>query len=641
MEQLSEQIKLKILQAILAQRDFLGVYSNRDEGIIDFLNLIWPLKDLPSEDSRYNDAEGDAYQHLVNNNDWEIDYVFTTRFNLLGQDEQIFIKFLEVVVSPGVRGDRGQVVRYVSLINQLLLQTQVILVLMSYSDGLPVYGVQTRQQVSDRPQDLPPNQIPFFHSQSTVSKTYPHFYLGHDKWDDYHHRTTFGLAFVENKFNTTKIGGVKIMKRDTLVTAEVLPDTFTALSEDFCSLGQEEEYYANMVSNFRNRYQSILLALRDVALYPKIQEAFEFDDVYKTSLIRFNEPEQLARTIRFRLGGYEPGDWYKFTYRYTLPYAKEPLDITFDFDTEDFVKHRVFALIGKNGTGKTQVLSTLANELSKTHPGNLHPRKPLYSKVFTVSYSIFDHFQIPESDAAFNYVYCGIKKPGGGFLTEEEIMERTLSQAEKISYKSITAEWRSILSNFVPEDLLSEIFAGSSSRTLFQPQNFAAFYQKLSSGQNILVLIISEILAQIRYNSMILYDEPETHLHPNAITLLMNTIFDLVEQFDSYCILATHSPLVIQEILARNVIILERDQDVAYIRQMERESFGENLTVISEDVFGNRNIDKHHLSLIRSLVNENGNYESIAEILASKNLSLNLNTRLYIKGLIKERDEES
>ncbi|MCO5950579.1 AAA family ATPase [Mucilaginibacter flavidus] len=641
MEQLSEQIKLKILQAILAQPDFLGVYSNRDEGIIDFLNLIRPLKDLPSEDSRYNDAEGDAYQHLVNNNDWEYDYVFITRFNLIGQDEQLFIKFLEVVVSPGVRGDRGQVVRYVSLINQLLLQTQVILVLMSYSDGLPVYGVQTRQQVSDRPQDIPPNQIPFFHSQSTVNKTYPHFYLGHDKWDDYHHRTTFGLAFVESKFNTTKIGGVKIMKRDTLVTAEVLPDTFTALPEDFCSLGQEEEYYANMVSNFRDMYQSILLALRDVALYPKIQEAFEFDDVYKTSLIRFNEPEQLARTIRFRLGGYEPGDWYKFTYRYTLPYAKEPLDITFEFDTEDFVKHRVFALIGRNGAGKTQVLSTLANELSKTNPGNLYPRKPLYSKVFTVSYSIFDHFQIPESDAAFNYVYCGIKKPGGGFLTEEEIMERTLSQAEKISYKSVTAEWRSILSNFVPEDLLSEIFTGSSSRTLFQPQNFAAFYQKLSSGQNILVLIISEILAQIRYNSMILYDEPETHLHPNAITLLMNTIFDLVEQFDSYCILATHSPLVIQEILARNVIILERDQDVAYIRQMERESFGENLTVISEDVFGNRNIDKHHLSLIRSLVNENGNYESIAEMLASKNLPLNLNTRLYIKGLIKERDEES
>jgi ABC-type multidrug transport system ATPase subunit len=641
MEQLSDQIKLKILQAILAQRDFLGVYSNRDEGIIDFLNLIWPLKELPSEDSRYNDAEGDAYQHLVNNNDWEYDYVFTTRFNLLGQDEQIFIKFLEVVVNPEVRGDRGQVVRYVSLINQLLLQTQVILVLMSYSDGLPVYGVQTRQQVSDRPQDIPPNQISFFHSQSTVNKTYPHFYLSHDKWDDYHHRTTFGLVFVESKFNTTKIGGVKIMKRDTLITAEVLPDTFTALPEDFCSLGQEEEYYANMVSNFRDMYQSILLALRDVALYPKIQEAFELDDVYKTSLIRYNEPEQLARTIRFRLGGYEPGDWYKFTYRYTLPYAKEPLDITFDFDTEDFVKHRVFALIGKNGTGKTQVLSTLANELSKTNPGNLYPRKPLYSKVFTVSYSIFDHFQIPESDAAFNYVYCGIKKPGGGFLTEEEIMERTLSQAEKINYKSVTAEWRSILSNFVPEDLLSEIFTGSSSRTLFLPQNFAAFYQKLSSGQNILVLIISEILAQIRYNSMILYDEPETHLHPNAITLLMNTIFDLVEQFDSYCILATHSPLVIQEILARNVIVLERDQDVAYIRQMERESFGENLTVISEDVFGNRNIDKHHLSLIRSLVNENGNYESIAEMLASKNLPLNLNTRLYIKGLIKERDEES
>jgi ABC-type multidrug transport system ATPase subunit len=634
----SEQVKSKVFQAILEQGSFLGVLGN--DGIIEFLNLIWPLGEMPSEDSRYDNAEGDAYQHLVNNNDWEYDYLFLTRFKLL-ENEADFIKFMEAVVSPGVRGNRGQIAHYVALINSILAQSPSILVLSDYLDGLPVYRIESRTQINDRPTDIAPNQIPFFHTDSKTPKTYPHFYLSKDRWDDFHHKTSFGLSFVDGKFSSVKIGGLKIMKRETMITADVLPDTFTVLDDNFCSLGQEEEYYQNMVGQFPDGFQGILLALRDVGLFPKIHEAFEDDDIYKTSLIRFNEPEQLARTIRFQLNGYEPGDWYKFTYEYQLPYAREPLGVTFDFETGGPVKHRVFALIGKNGSGKTQILSTLANELSKTKTDKLFPRKPLYGKIFTVSYSIFDHFTIPSSDAAFNYVYCGLKKPGGGFLSEDEILARILDLAQKIEYKKIVQDWRSILSNFVPEDLLAEIFTGRRSNILFQPHNFTDFYQKLSSGQNILVLIISEILAQIRLNSLILYDEPETHLHPNAITLLMNTIFELVDRFDSYCVLATHSPLVVQEIQARNVIILERDQDIAYIRQMERESFGENLTVITEDIFGNRNIEKHHQNVIDQLVGQNFDFEAIIRLLTSKNLPPNLNTRLSIKAMINDRNEES
>ncbi len=35
------------------------------------------MKELPSYDGRYADAFGDVYQHCVNNNDWESDWVFT------------------------------------------------------------------------------------------------------------------------------------------------------------------------------------------------------------------------------------------------------------------------------------------------------------------------------------------------------------------------------------------------------------------------------------------------------------------------------------------------------------------------------------------------------------------------------------
>ena len=312
MEHFSEPIKIKIFNAIIEQIDFLGTYSKNDD-IIGFLNLIWPLKDMPSQDDRFDNAEADIYQHIVNNNDWDYEYLFLTRLEIL-QHNEYFRKFIEVIVSPDVRKDRGQIVRYVSIINLILIQTSNILVLMNYVDGLPIYLIQTRRQISDRPVDIPPNQVPFFHTKSTSEKVYPHFYLQHNRWDDFHHKTTFGLFYMESKFNSSKIGNVKIMQKDTTVTADALPDTFTALLSDFCSLGQEESYYLLIVSMFPDSYRSILLALRDVALFPKIHEEFENNEIYQTSIVRFNEAEQLARTIRFKLDGYESGDWYKFIY---------------------------------------------------------------------------------------------------------------------------------------------------------------------------------------------------------------------------------------------------------------------------------------------------------------------------------------
>ena len=38
-------------------------------GLVSFLKRIWPLTSMPSTDSRFKDAEGDIWQHMVNNYD--------------------------------------------------------------------------------------------------------------------------------------------------------------------------------------------------------------------------------------------------------------------------------------------------------------------------------------------------------------------------------------------------------------------------------------------------------------------------------------------------------------------------------------------------------------------------------------------
>ena len=69
---------------------------------------------------------------------------------------------------------------------------------------------------------------------------------------------------------------------------------------------------------------------------------------------------------------------------------------------------------------------------------------------------------------------------------------------------------------------------------------------------------MTEIIANIRYDSLIIFDEPETHLHPNAISQLINSIHSLADQFKSYCIIAPHSPIIVQGILSKNIFVINQ-----------------------------------------------------------------------------------
>jgi len=635
---IKREIKRKVFAALINRDDFLGIYNDYD-GILTFLGKIWPLRDMPSEDSRFDNAYEDARQHLVNNNDWELEPTFTDRFKLIDGKEEYFESFLETVVSPDVRGNTDSILVYVSIINGIIISSPHKLVHVDYFEELPVYRLMDRNSHSDLPIQISANKMPFFKSKEKIDQ-YPCFLLIYDNWDDFGYKTTFSLEYHTENNRWNKIGAVSIMKRDTNKTWDAMPIKFTSLDNSYCSLGISIEYYKTFQSLLSN-YQSALFALRDVALFPKIAEEFENDLIFKTSFLRMNDAEMLMRTARFTLNGINLGEAFKFNFNFRPPYAQNDINLNFDFQYEGGMEHRIYGLIGKNGTGKTRILSSLVNALSQDQPKTITPKRPLYGKVFSVSYSFFDRFEIPEANASFNYVYCGLKKRGGGWMSEEELKARFYDSARIIKEKEELSNWYLILKTFIPKDIVDEMFQGRGSSFEFVASRFGRVYEKVSSGQNILMFIITEIIAQIRYNSLIVYDEPETHLHPNAISELMNTIFALTDQFNSFCIIATHSPIVIQELQSRNIYVLERDDQMASVRKLDKEAFGENLTVITEDIFGNRDVAKHHIEFLRRLVREDKSFDEIVSLLETDEIPLSLNVRLYIKSLIAEENEKS
>jgi predicted ATPase len=635
---LSRQIKAEVFNSIIQTPSFLGKYEEYD-GILTFLNKIWDLKEMPSTDSRFKNAYEDANQHIVNNSDWSIEYLFTERLNLIDGEESKFVIFLETVVNPTVRKNKDEILLFVSKINNIIQVSGHKLIITDYFEELPVYKFKDSTKLSDLPIDIIENKIPIYLSTSKEPIEYPSFVLSYDRWNDYGLVTMFDLAFRADALNSISLGKVKIMKRDTNSTWETFPEKFTSLPSDYCSLGQKKEYYQRLKYNLTTDYYSFLLGIRDAAIFPKIHEQFENDDIFKTSLIRDNEVERLARTIRFEIEGINPNEYFKFNYSYQPPYAENTIALNFDFEYNTDFEHRIYAIIGKNGTGKTRILSSLAKSLSQKEPQSFSPRKPIYGKVFTVSYSFFDRFDIPSSDASFNYVYCGLKKGKNEWKTEEDMLADFYKSVELIKKKGLENDWYKTLISFIVPEILDVVFDKEEDfinqfNYKFNEHKFPEISKMLSSGQSIILFLISEILSQIRYDSLILFDEPETHLHPNAISSLLNTLFSLVKRFKSFCVLATHSPLIVQEIPARNIFILEREENTAFVRELERESFGENLTIITQDIFGNREVPRHFIALIEELISKGKSYAEIVSILETDQLPITSNIRLYIKTLL-------
>jgi len=88
---------------------------------VAFLSRIFDLGQLPSRDHRYGTAEGDIWQHRINNReDWPDDWVFhDTRFDLAQSDETL-LGFLCEMLHPRVRPDEDEREDLARLLNEVL-----------------------------------------------------------------------------------------------------------------------------------------------------------------------------------------------------------------------------------------------------------------------------------------------------------------------------------------------------------------------------------------------------------------------------------------------------------------------------------------------------------------------------------------
>ncbi|WP_302586108.1 AAA family ATPase [uncultured Alistipes sp.] len=505
----------------------------------------------------------------------------------------------------------------------------------------------------------------FFTSEAEASSQEFHsFFLNRNNWDDYNHRTTFEMCYVCDNRTLEYIGKVKITKvpldeadySSHHIYKAQLNSKFNKLEDNYVSLGQSDSYYKNLKQYLSpDETDEFLSLMNDLSACKNLYQKYKNETVISNSLLRTSQAERLL-TIGHKLAlSLDIEDNY-FSFRYTkkLQKAASPHILDAKFPNSDNIPFRINLIIGKNGTGKTQILVSLIKSLVgddiKADKDAFHPHRPFFTSIIAISYSIFDEFPVPANSKYLTYKYIGLRRYDNVRKTKEskEIdldqptsittdgikMDKALENKITNALKEITEKdrepiWKGSISSLLNAEKLG--IKQDNDNDMFyihdeEQKSILKNRKNLSSGENIILLIITELIANIEENSLVLLDEPESHLHPNMMVRLIRVIHNILDRYKSYAIIATHSPIILQEIPSKFVHIFEREGNVPSILALEQESFGESLSNLTRMVFETSEIEEGYKIVLQQLLKKN----TVKEVSGFFNNNLPLNAMLYL-----------
>lgn len=499
---------------------------------------------------------------------------------------------------------------------------------------------------------------------------FPIVTLKKENWDDFGYKTRYLAAIWLNPTDAINLGEVKILHGTTVADQEKLPHRFFANHKTtaFCSLGQDLEYYKNVLQLDTDLRDQYLRGMNDIVFNPTIKTRFQGNPGFKLSLVRFasaiqalaDGPQLLG--VPHSINPSELCDGPHFVFRTKLAKDADDLDIDFDFRSVEGIPNKLNIVIGYNGTGKTQLISNLATVISgygyktkadllKKGVGEFVGVAPTFGGVIVISYSAFDTFKIPGTDkiekeqitskgGIFGYIYCGLRQ----LLTIEGNDARYgLKNHDEIKKDYENAMVR-INSSPERKEIFLKVFQLLAVEASFQRIDFNQnddvfinfdFFSLLSTGHKIALIIVTQLTAFLdkEKRMLVIMDEPEAHLHPPLLAALLHSIRMCLSYFDAHAIIATHSPVVLQETPARFIRILRRINNFSEVVMPTIETFGENIGVITQEIF---NLDDSATDWhkILGVLAENNSLDEIERKFGRR---LGFSARSYVMSLIDER----
>lgn len=487
-----------------------------------------------------------------------------------------------------------------------------------------------------------------------------------NNWDDYSFKTTFHATLYDDACNEYDLGEVKIgyASQPHGWTAGTLPDTFSALGEGYFSLGQSVEYYSklrNVPGPLRNEY---LVGMRDVVFDPTNLTLAKEQQVFRDSLLRGINFSTISEQFKRVLEGGALLTRFHFGFRTEATHDRASFDLSFHVIPNVTPSTNIHVLIGRNGTGKTTLLNGMIASLVGERPlqegsgqfldisGPLPiPITPQYfSGVVSVSFSAFDPFTPPLDRigelSELRYSYIGLKRVYMGEAGREsehkdmpELSEDFVNSLVGCFGASTKRErWEKAI-GYLESDLN---FLEMDLRRLLETEDIDTLkrraknsFLKMSSGHAIVLLTITKLVERADEKTLVLMDEPESHLHPPLLSAFTRALADLLHKINGIAIIATHSPVVLQEVPKNCVWKLFRSRLAASTARPEIETFAENVGILTREVFSLEVSTSGYHDLLSKSVAEGKSYE---QILADYQDHIGFEGKALLRALISNRD---
>jgi hypothetical protein len=226
-----------------------------------------------------------------------------------------------------------------------------------------------------------------------------------------------------------------------------------------------------------------------------------------------------------------------------------------------------------------------------------------------------------------NYRYCGFRRSDGALDPGALFAGLSIDLAE-IQRLGRLGAWKKMVTDARLAEAEPDLAEAVESTDAVQPLLQAAAH--LGAGHKTVLSALTRVLASLRNGALLLLDEPELNLHPALLAALLRVVHGWLDDFDGYGIIATHSPIVLQEIPGRNVYVLRRFGRVPRVDAYDAESFGQSLSEIAGEVFGLDERDKNYLTELRALVASGKTPE---EIESGWGRPLSLGARIALRAL--------
>ncbi|MFL9676074.1 AAA family ATPase [Pseudomonas marginalis] len=489
-------------------------------------------------------------------------------------------------------------------------------------------------------------------------------YLHIDNWNDFKFVTMFYVSLFDEDGAQYELENVKIgfIGQDpSTSTYSKLPTHFKELPEGFFSLGNSVEYYSK-ISQVKSQSLKFeyLKGLKDIVANPEIVDQVIEEVVFSTSLLRDVSLSSVKEQFPRVLQGGEIRTDYSFIYTKMTNSSTAGIELSFDVDAASSPSTNIHALIGRNGIGKTTILNGMIESIRKGHEGadGIFKSNPwgkqkvpigddFFSRVVLISFSAFDPFDPPaeQPDPAkgtcFYYVGLKIKGADGHELKHLDVLKKEFLSGLRVCLKDTPKRnrWRVAIQRLQSDENFAEM--GFLALLSLSGDEFVAtaeyLFSNLSSGHAIVLLTITKLVELVEAKTLVLLDEPESHLHPPLLSAFVRALSELLLDRNGVAIIATHSPVVIQEIPSSCVWKVNRSQLVAAADRPEIETFGENVGILTREIFGLEVTSSGFHTLLIAAVTRGGDFEQISR---EFHWQLGFEAQAILRALIADRDSK-